>query len=98
MERAEAKRLAKILDDRNDKEYFIGKDNVLSLGAFKEISRAKLRLKRVRKLGIEPRLETRYRTTAEYWLDFRAEPAAGEQLSGLAAENPDVWLQDRSCY
>jgi hypothetical protein len=98
MERAEARRLAQILDDHNDKEYFIGKDNVLSLGAFQDMSRAKIRLKRVRKLGIEPRLETRYRTAAEYWLDFQAESAVGEQLTGLVAGNPDVWLQDRACY
>lgn len=98
MERAEARRLAQILDDHNDKEYYIGKDNVLSLGAFQDMSRARVRLERVRKLGIEPRLETRYRTAAEYWLDFQAESAAGEQLSGLVAGNPDVWLQDRACY
>ena len=98
MERAEARRLAQILDDHNDKEYFIGKDNVFSLGAFRNMSRARVRLERVRKLGIDPRLETRYRTAAEYWLDFQAEPAAGEQLTGMVADTPDVWLQDRACY
>ena len=98
MERAEAKRLAQKLDDHNDKEYFIGKDNVLSLGAFKDMSRARIRLKRVSKMGIEPRLETRYRTAAEYWLDFRAEPAAGKRLTALLVRNPDVWLQDGACY
>jgi hypothetical protein len=98
MERAEARRQAQILDDRNDKEYFIGPDNVLSLGAFQDINRAKKRQKRVRKLGLDAQLETRFRTVAEYWLDFQLEPAAGEQLAGLAADDPDVWLQDRACY
>ena len=98
MERAEARRFAQILDDHNDKEYFIGKDGVLSLGAFQDMNRAKKRLKRVRKLGLDAQLETRYRTVAEYWLDFQVESAAGELLTGLAAENPDMWLQDRACY
>ena len=98
MERAEARKQAQILDDHNDKEYFIGKDNVLSLGAFQDMNRAKKRLKRVRKLGLEPQLDTRYRTVAEYWLDFQVESAADEQLTGLVADDPDVWLQDRACY
>ena len=98
MERAEARRQAQILDDHNDKEYYLGKDNVLSLGAFQDVNRAKKRLKRVHKLGLDAQLETRYRTVAEYWLDFQLESAVGEQLTALAADDPDVWLQDRACY
>ena len=98
MERAEARQQAQILDDHNDKEYYIGKDDVLSLGAFQDMNRAKKRLKRVRKLGLDAQLETRYRTVAEYWLDFQVESAAGEQLTGLVEGDPDVWLQDRACY
>jgi hypothetical protein len=98
MERAESRRLAQILDDHSDKEYFIGKGNVISLGAFQNMSRAKKRQKTARKLGLEPRLETRYRTATEYWLDFQVESAASEQLTGLVVDTPDVWLQDRTCY
>jgi len=98
MERAEARRQAQILDDHNDKEYYLGKDNVLSLGAFQDINRAKKRLKRVHKLGLDAQMETRYRTIAEYWLDFQLESAASEQLTALEADDPDVWLQDLACY
>ena len=98
MERAEARRQAQVLDDHSDKEYFIGKDNVVSLGAFQDMNRAKKRLKRVRKLGLDAQLETRYRTVAEYWLDFELEAAEGEQLTGLVADDQEVWLQDRACY
>jgi hypothetical protein len=98
MERGESLRLAQILDDHSDKEYFIGKGNIISLGAFKEMSRAKNRLKRARKLGLDPLLETRYRTSTGYWLDFQTESSAVEQLTGLVADSPDVWLQDRACY
>jgi len=98
MERAEARRRAQILDDHNDKEYYLARDNVLSLGAFQNINRAKKRLKRVRKLGLDALMETRYRTVAEYWLDFRLESAPGEELTWLVTGDPDVWLQDGACY
>ena len=98
MERAEARRRAQILDDHNDKEYYLARDNVLSLGAFQDINRAKKRLKRVRKLGLDALMETRYRTVAEYWLDFRLESAPGEELTWLVTGDPDVWLQDGACY
>jgi hypothetical protein len=98
MERGESLRLAQILDEHSDKEYFIGKGNLISLGAFKEMSRARIRLKRVRKLGLDPLLETRYRTSSGYWLDFQAEPSRVEQLAGLVADTQDVWLEDRACY
>ncbi len=98
MARAESRRLAQILDDHSDKEYFIGKGNLISLGAFKEMSRAKKRLEKTRKLGLDPVLETRYRTATGYWLDFQAEIAEGKQLNSLVTDSPDIWLQDRACY
>ena len=98
MPRSESQRLARLLDDRSDKEYFISKGNLISLGVFKEMSRAKNRLARTRKMGLEPQLETRYRTATAYWLDFQAETGAGKQLDGLLTDSPDIWLQDRACY
>lgn len=98
MAHAESRRLAQILDDHSDKEYFIGKGNLISLGAFKEMSRAKERLEKTRKLGLDPVLATRYRTATGYWLDFQTEIAEGKQLDSLVTDSPDIWLQDRACY
>jgi hypothetical protein len=98
MARAESRRLAQILDDHSDKEYFIGKGNLISLGAFKEMSRAKERLEKAHKLGLDPVLTTRYRTATGYWLDFQTEIAKGKQLDSLVTGSPDIWLQDRACY
>ncbi len=98
MAHSESQRLAQILDDHSDKEYFVGKGNVISLGAFQEMSRARNRLEKARKLGLDPLLETRYRTAIEYWLDFHAETAKGKQLDSLVENSPDIWLQDRSCH
>lgn len=98
MSRSESKRLAQLLDDHSDREYFISKGNLISLGAFKEMPRAKNRLEKTRKMGLEPLLETRYRTATDYWLDFQVEASAVRQLESLLADSPDVWLQDRACY
>ena len=86
------------LPDPRDKEYFIGTGNLISLGAFKEMSRAKERLEKTRKLGLDPVLATRYRTATGYWLDFQTEIAEGKQLDSLVTDSPDIWLQDRACY
>lgn len=98
MTRSESQRFARILDDHSDKEYFIGKGNLISLGAFKQMPRARTRLEKARKMGLEPLLETRYRTATGYWLDFQAEITAASQLDSLLADSPDIWLQDRACY
>jgi len=95
---SESQRLTQILDDHSDKEYFVGKGNVVSLGAFQEMSRARKRLERTRKLGLDPLLETRYRTTIGYWLDFQTEIAKSRQLDNLVTEGSDIWLQDRACH
>ena len=98
MSRSKSQRLARLLDEQSDKEYFISKGNLISLGAFKQMSRAKNRLARTRKMGLDPLLETRYRTATAYWLDFQAEIEAGKQLDGLLTDSPDIWIQDRACY
>jgi hypothetical protein len=98
MPRSESQRLARMLDDHSDKEYFISKGNLISLGVFQDMSRAKQRLAQTRKMGLEPLLETRYRTATGYWLDFQAEIAASKQLDELLTDSPDIWLQDKACY
>jgi hypothetical protein len=98
MPRSESQQLARMLDDHSDKEYFISKGNLISLGVFQDMSRAKQRLAQTRKMGLEPLLETRYRTATGYWLDFQAEIAASKQLDELLTDSPDIWLQDKACY
>ncbi|MGB5472837.1 MAG: hypothetical protein WBQ78_05100 [Gammaproteobacteria bacterium] len=95
MERGEALQIAKMLDERNDHEYYIGKDNFMSLGTFKDISRAEIRLSQVRQLGLNAILETRYITLDAYWLEFQGRAAAAPVLDDVLEENPD--LQLRAC-
>lgn len=98
MSRSESQRMAQILDDHSDKGYFISKGNLISLGAFQEMPLAKGRLEKTREMGLEPLLETRYRTASGYWLDFQTESSTASQLDNLLTDIPDIWLQDRACY
>lgn len=97
MEHEEAVRITRLLDEKKDKEYFIGKDNIISLGAFKEKYRADIRVKKVRKYGLEPILEPRYRTRNLHWLDIQP-PASGEvELETLKAEYSAIGIQEAAC-
>ena len=84
------------LDKNRDKEYFIGRDNVMSLGAFKDKSRADRRMRQLRKIGIEAILEPRYRMREVTWLDL----AVGLSETGheqLVSELPESDIQPRAC-
>ena len=97
MARKEALQIAKLLDERNDHEYFIGKDNFMSLGTFKDIARAEIRLLQVRELGLDAILEARYVTQDAYWLEFRGRDTAAPVLDKLMDENPALQLRARAC-
>ena len=97
MEYEEAKKITRMLDENKDKEYFIGKDNIISLGAFKEKYRADIRVERVRKYGIEPILEPRYKTRVLHWLDIE-KPAGGEvELEALRSEFDVIGFEEAAC-
>jgi hypothetical protein len=98
MSGSESQRMAQVLDDHSDKGYFISKGNLISLGAFQEMSLAKERLEKTREMGLESLLETRYRTASGYWLDFQTESSAASQLDSLLVDSSNIWLQDRACY
>jgi cell division septation protein DedD len=84
------------LDKHKDKEYFIGKDNVLSLGAFRQKSRADRRLKDLRKIGIKAVLEPRYKTHDVFWLDLVDGVTAADR-NRLFSELPEASIKQQAC-
>jgi hypothetical protein len=92
-----AQEITALFDSKNDREYFVGKDNLIALGAFRELSRAELRLEKVRKYGLEPVLEPRYRTDTVHWLGFTDPGDAGVDLAAITEGFPDVEMQRRAC-
>jgi hypothetical protein len=59
----------------NIEDYFIirkGKyTNAISLGLYNGYSRAKLRVRDLKKLGFNPKVQTRYKKVTRHWLDFQ---------------------------
>ncbi|MFK7816766.1 MAG: SPOR domain-containing protein [Gammaproteobacteria bacterium] len=45
--------------------------NAISLGLYNGYSRAKIRVGRLKKLGFNPKVQTRYKQVTRHWLDFQ---------------------------
>ena len=45
--------------------------NAISLGLYNGYSRAKIRVGRLKKLGFNPKIQTRYKQVTRHWLDFQ---------------------------
>jgi hypothetical protein len=97
MEREQVLKAVKTLEENRDREYYVGKGNFLSLGAFDELYRAESRLEQTRKLGFEPMLETRYKSSTEYWLDIDAQTPATDVLEAIMQDRPGLKLQEAAC-
>ena len=97
MEHDDATRIVNLLDEANDSEYFVGKDNVISLGAFEDLSRAEVRLEGVRKLGLDPLLEPTYENRSVYWLDLEIATSREAELDTIMKEYPDIRVRNEGC-
>lgn len=71
----DAKAVENQLKIANADDYFIirkGKyTNAISLGLYNGYSRAKIRVGRLKKLGFNPKVQTRYKEVTRHWLDFQ---------------------------
>jgi hypothetical protein len=96
----EARRVAAELTRQGVSDYFIGKQNYISLGAFSAKPAAEERRRQIAALGYEPRLDPRFRTRTAFWLDV-LEPAAApvpeERWAEIQARYPEAWRQTLSC-
>jgi len=97
MDRARALQVAEQLDEHKDHDYYIGKDNFMSLGTFKEISRAEIRLRQVQAMGLDAIMEKRYTTQDAFWLEFQDGDAAARVVNEVMAANPDLQLRTLAC-
>jgi hypothetical protein len=97
MDKERSSEIVQQLDEKYDKDYFVGKDWVISLGTFKELERAEIRYAEVRGMGLDAILEQRFRTSEEYWLELPNSPAAGDVLGVITTENPGLQLHAVTC-
>ena len=98
MQHSEAQAIKSKLDKNGDKEYYIGKDNFISLGTFKQRSRAELRKEQVTKLDLDAVIEPRYVIQTVHWLDIDRQTGDAVDLSRMLQDYPDVRLQEQACY
>ncbi len=97
MERAEALRITRMLEDNNDRDYLILKGNALSLGTYDSRARVDVRLKMLHKYGLEPVAEPRYVTRTAYWLDLDLLDGERAVLETIRGEYPNVQAREAAC-
>lgn len=95
----EARTIVEDLRHRGVEDYFIGRQNFISLGIFTDRTTAERRREEIEKYGYEPQVEQRFRATSRYWLDLEVpEPdLPGEaQWNDWLGQYPDVSLRGDS--
>jgi hypothetical protein len=101
MPAAEARRIVAELDAHGMTDYFIGKQNYISLGIFSRKSKARVRLEQIQGLGFDAILDRRYRTRTVYWIDIvqgDKPPLLGSEIwSEIQAQHTDIRVQNISC-
>jgi cell division protein FtsN len=85
------------LEKENIPASFIGVNYTLSLGAFRDKSRAETILARAQALGLNPRIEPGYGKRSTYWLVIQGHEDQDESLAGLTRKYSDLRLENMAC-
>lgn len=101
----QAKKVADSMRNKGYKDYYIvasgDNENAVSLGLFKEQSGAERRRNRVVKLGYAAKIETKFKTTDLYWIDYKIDssrqPSIQGALTSMAGGSGNLQLVTRSC-
>ena len=96
-DKAHARRIVQQLKDNKDKEYYVGKGNMLYLGTFDTAGRAEIRLKDLHKMGVEAILDQRYKTSQQFWLEMTGNGKVSDVLEIIVAENSELQIHTLSC-
>lgn len=100
MPRTEAQRIIDDLSMRGVKDYFLGRQNFISLGVFSDKRSAEMRLREIEALGYAPRLEPRFLTREVFWVDLEEQSAQridAAQWDTLFQERADIRRQPVAC-
>ena len=97
MDYEQASQIKRKLEKENITASFIGTGNTLSLGAFRDKSRAENTLVRAQALGLDPRIEPGYAKRSTYWLVIQERDSQDESLSELSREYSDLRVENMAC-
>lgn len=100
--RAHARKVSMQLAQNNIKDYYILQTgdikNSISLGHFKDKAYADIRVREIKRLGLDPRIEVIYREYSLYWLDYALAEESGELAAKIQEYLVDgVTLLNRQC-
>ncbi len=91
----QALQVVAVLKENKVKDYFVGAEDFVSLGIFRERASANKHSERIREFGFEPLIEPRYSTRTVHWLDLENfEVPAGQSI---LEQYPDIRLQELAC-
>lgn len=93
-----AREMVKKLDELDDQEYYVGMGYFISLGTFKDIERANIRMADLREKGFDDAvLEQRYKSRVEYWLELPQDGVDLELMAQLSEEQPGLEVHTVAC-
>lgn len=97
LEYEEALQVKRRLEKDNITANFTGVDYVLSLGVFRDKSRAQKTFARAQAMGLGPQLEPSYARRSIYWLVFQRAEKPDEGLARLTRKNSGLRVEAMAC-
>ncbi len=100
MSHDEAVGVSEDLSSKGIKDYFIGKDNYISLGIFNGPQSAEQRRQQIADMGYAPKVEQHFTTKVQYWLAVRVagdKSVSDADWARALSATPDVQRQPSSC-
>ena len=97
VEYEKALQVKRMLEKENIAANFIDVENVLSLGVFRDKSRAGKTLERAQSLGLDAHLEPGYAQRSTFWLVFRRTDRKDAGLAGLTRKNSRLRVEALAC-
>lgn len=97
---AQAQIIVSDFESKGVKDYFLGRQNFISLGVFADKRSAEARSQAIMALGYAPKLEPRFLSREVYWVDVEETsnaPVNAEQWAGLLANRVDIRRQPLTC-
>ncbi|HKJ09957.1 MAG TPA: hypothetical protein VKA76_12805 [Gammaproteobacteria bacterium] len=100
MSHDEAVGISEDLSSKGIKDYFIGKDNYISLGIFNGPQSAEQRRQQIADMGYAPKVEKHFTTQEQYWLAVKLDAGmtvSGAKWKALLSSVPAVQREPSSC-
>lgn len=100
MSRTQAQDIVRDFEQHGVKDYFLGRQNFISLGVFTDKRSAEVRTQTITALGYTPRLEPRFLSREVYWVDLEdpsGEPVSAAQWDALLVGWPGIRRQPFTC-